>query len=212
MKRIKRNLADGRYNALNLDKYDLNQLQQEYDRMRNIAVRNIERIENSDDFSNSEQVRKKYLFEKSGAEYDNKTNLILKLSEVDDFLTSDKSTLTGLRNIRKKAVQTLQLRGYKGVTNKNYNDFIKYIQSTDSIATSILKYRYDSRTGTYSGQDKGKRLKLFDIAQKKNISINAITRDFSYFIKHIDEIDKLPNRTKGRVLGTKSIKRMLKEM
>lgn len=51
-----------------------------------------------------------------------------KIAQLTSFLASDQSTVSGIKKIRKKAIETLQEHGYN-ITEENYEDFITFMNS-----------------------------------------------------------------------------------
>ena len=209
MREINRQLGDhDDYNPVSLFRnYSEEELTEEYNRMRRNLNRNINRIEKSGEFEDAQVISAREDF--APASRYSKQELAMKLSELENVLSANTSTLTGLREQRAKVIDTLKDRGYDSVNKANFRDFVKFMESTRTLALSLLRYRY-TRAGVPTGEDRNVRLELFSAAQSKGISINSITKDFKFYLNHLDEIKKLPDRPKGRKLGIKSIKKMLK--
>ena len=54
------------------------------------------------------------------------SDINFKIAQVASFLASDRSTVSGIKKIRKKSISTLQDHGYD-VTEENYDDFIDFM-------------------------------------------------------------------------------------
>ena len=210
MREFKHNLGDPEtYSPTSLvSNYSPEAVQHEYARMRKNLMRNIDRIKASGEFPEADVLRSIKQFEPATAYKGDPMKMAMKLSQLEKVISSNTSTLSGLKEQRKDVIETLQDRGYKGINKSNYGDFVKYMESTRSIALTILRYRYD-KFGRPEGEDRNKRLELFNAAQQKSISMNAIIKDFDYFVNHIDEIKQLPDRRTKRKLGTRAIKHIL---
>lgn len=182
------------------------ELREEYRRMRRTLQDRARRIERSGEFPDSYTQRSLQRFEAPSKL--SKAQLAMSLSDLESMLSRETSTLTGLREERSKIVETFQDRGFSNITKQNINDFTRFMDATRGIALSVLRYQYVR--GRAAGADRNKRLELFNTAAAKGISTNALIRDFRFYITHIDEIKELPDREKGRKLGTKSIRRMLR--
>ena len=207
---IERRLGDGsrsEYTPYNLmEHYTDDQLRDEYRRLRRTLMDRVRRIVRSGEFPDSYTERSLERFVSPGRL--TKSQLAMRLSELESMLDRKTSTLAGLREEQNELISTLHDRGFTNITKENIRDFTKFMNSTLSIATSILRYKYVK--GRPTGEDRNKRLELFNTAMAKGISVNALIRDFRFFIAHIDEIKELPDRKTGRKLGTKSIRKMLK--
>ena len=211
MREIRRDLGNhDDYNPLNLSRnYDISQLRAEYSRMRDNLRRNVGRIEKSGEFP-TVQVLKEYSNFGPAGKYD-QLQLAMKLSELESVLSANTSTLTGLKEQRKEVISTLQDRGFTNINKSNFTDYIKFMDSTRVLALSIMRYSYN-RYGQAVGADRNKRLELFNLGQAKRITTNSLIKDFRFYMSHLDEIEKLPDRKKGRKLGIKAIKNRLKQM
>lgn len=210
MRRIKRNLGEHEdYNALYLAKhFDRATLAAEYTRMREALRKNVARIKASGEFPDAQIIKTYQELEPARALSD--FDLVRSLSYLEAAMSANTASLAGLREQQRETIETLQDRGYSEITKANYKDFIRFMESTRSIALSIMRYRYNDR-GLAEGEDRNKRLEMFNLAQRKNISTNALIRDFRFYQKHMDEIDQLPDVSRGRKLGTKKIRQLLKE-
>lgn len=210
MRRIKRNLGEHEdYSPLKLARdHDRPELVKEYNRMREALRKNVQRIRKSGEFPDASIIKTYQDSLPASALNDNQ--LALSLSRIEMAMSADLASLTGLRRQQEQTIDTLQERGYTGITKANFKDFTRFMESTRTIALATMRYKY-TRRGIAAGEDRNRRLELFNMAQQKNISTNALIRDFRFYVKHQDEIDKLPDREGGRKLGTKKIRELLKE-
>lgn len=96
-----------------------------YTEQRDMAQKRLKRLRNSE-FSNTEFVQNYDDFPKL-SDIHTSRDLIFQMSELNRFLGSPRSSITGQNEIRKRTVETLQQRGYD-VDNSNYNDFQFLIQ------------------------------------------------------------------------------------
>ena len=232
MLKIKRELTDDReYTVSNLKDIDERALQYEYDRLRQEALENIRELKNDSYFNDVQAVRREDNFTSKASTY-TKPQLIMKILEADKFLTNEHNNLRSLQANEEKAIETLNLRGFKAISHENYKEFISFLEATDKVALSVLRYYVDNITGVRKGKDKDTRLRLFSKAVKNNVSnedliksFNALSRrnisiidfekNFNYYIKHMDEITTLPtysdDQHRGRVIGIKKLKRLFPE-
>ena len=67
----------------------------------------------------------------------NESEINFKIAQLSSFLSSDQSTVSGIKKIRKKAIETLQKHGYN-ITEENYDEFIDFMNkfSDDFVYTS----------------------------------------------------------------------------
>lgn len=207
---IERHLGSGsrsEYTPYNLSRnYTEDQLRSEYRRLRRSLQSRVRYIEKSGEFPDSSAAKTLSRFS-APSTYD-KTQLSLKLSELENILNKDTTTLTGLRAAEREVIETLQDRGFSNIDRSNIRNFTRFMESTRSLAYSIMQYKV-SKAGIASGPDKKTRLEIFNTAQRKGITTNALIRDFRYFYTHKDELSQLPDRPTGRRIGIKTVKRLL---
>lgn len=209
MRNIKRNFGEHEdYSPIALARYHTEEeLQAEYKRMRENLRKNIGRIRKSGEFEDA-QILKTYSEFETPRNY-TKEQLARKLSRLEGLLSANTATLTGLREQRREVIETLQDRGYKAINKENFADFTRFMDSTRALALSVLRYKYSS-FGTAQGEDRNKRLELFNAAQRKGITTNALISDFTFFVKHVDEIKQLPDRPHGRKMGARTVRKLIK--
>ena len=187
--------------------YSEDQVREEYRRIREMLRRNVRTIEKSGEFPDAQIVRA-YQSQFPTASSLSGKQVALKLSQLETVMTASTSTLTGLRKSRNDTIETFQDRGYTEINASNFSDFTRFMEATRSLAISILRYSY-TKAGLATGEDRNKRLEMFQVAKQKGISINSLIRDFRFYSGHLDELKQLPDRPKGRALGIKSIRKML---
>ena len=204
------------YTPINLaENNTLDELKREYTRMRKQLISGVRRIEKSGEFGDTQIVKTPQQFPgvstytKGNTEDRAKLEVAMKLSQLEMILSAKTSTLTGLRKERADIIDTLHGRGYKNINKENFADFTKFMESTRAITLAIMQYRYD-RSGRAVGADRNKRLELFNLAQQKGITEKSLMTDFRYYVKHMDELQSLPDYTGGRKSGIKKIRATLK--
>lgn len=211
MREIKRRLGSHEdYNPVTLAKrFSEDAVRREYTRMREALRKNVSRIRKSGEFADA-QIIKTYEDSLPASQMSH-YEVVNALSHLEQAMSANVASLAGLREQRRMTIETLRDRGYEGINASNYKEFIRYMEATRSIALSVMRYKYNRR-GIAVGDDRNRRLELFDMAQRKGISTNALINDFRFYNKHADEIDQLPDRSSGRKLGTKKVRRLIKEM
>ena len=212
MRNIKLKLGSGTldsYNPVSLGKnYTTDELKAEYTRLRENMRKTVDRIAKSGEFPDAAIVDA-YKWFAPASQYDHK-GLAMQLSRISGVMSANTATITGLREQRNRVLDTLQSRGYTGITKKNFGAFTNFMESTRALALSILAYRY-TRRGKAAGADRNKRLELFETAQRIGITEKSLIKDFKFYVQHLDQLKQLPDHSGGRLLGIKSIRARLKE-
>jgi len=212
MATLKRNLGEHEdYNPISLMRFhSREEMLSEYNRMKDVFRKRVDTIKRSGEFDGA-QIVSNYDEFKGRAPADDR-QLAMKLGRLEGLLTRNVSTLTGLRQQRDEAIDTFQSRGMEGLDKKNWRDFTNFMKSTEAIAFSVLRYRYNTSTQQYEGPDAGKRLEMFELAQQKGITTRTLETDFTFFVHHMDEIERLPDRPAGRRMGARTLRRMIREL
>ena len=116
------------------------QIRQEYSRLRSIARKRLERFEGTE--WTTTQI---YKYNKQGykplKEIKSIRELRYELRDVARFIDSTRSSVSGLKQERTQAVETLNDRGYDFVTKKNHGEFIEFMEF---VRQSNLGRLYDS--------------------------------------------------------------------
>ena len=212
MRDFKRNLGNhDHYNPYSLAKtHTEDELRQEYTRLRDNLRRNVSRTKADPDFQDAQIVKTYQRFAKP-SELTDTRSLAMALSDLEGVMSSQLSTLSGLKAQRESVLDTLQTRGYTEITKKNFSQFTAFMESTKALAFSILRYKIDKK-GRRVGEDRNKRLELFTLAQQKGLTNQAIISDFKFFVQHIDELKQLPDRPDGRKMGARTARKALKNI
>ena len=186
--------------------YPEDAVRKEYARMRDNLRKNISRIEKSGEFPSADVLNTMSQFP-AQSKLDRK-EVSFKLAQLETVLSSNSSSLSGLKHQRRAAVETLQDRGYHFINKKNYSEFVRFMNSTEALAFSLLRYEITS-TGQRVGEDRNKRLEMFNTIQRKGISVDSLIKDFRFYSDHLQEIKELPDRKTGRKLGSRAVKNRL---
>lgn len=121
------------------------------------------------------------------------SDINFKIAQVASFLASDRSTVSGIKKIRKKSISTLREHGYK-VTEENYDDFIDFMNSfgEDFVPSTQIANFFSKASG------QGYNAKQINQAFKK------WTDDKSKFKKEVIEMMKT-----GKSLTEEDVERIM---
>ena len=129
--------------AVSSGEMSIKDLRKAYTQMRDIAVKRLKRLETE---RNVKQFGRSNLYINNG-EYFRKTKnlvgeseLLREIADVSKFLKSKKSTVSGLKEIRKNTLETLQEAGFD-VDKSDYLNIIKFMKW---FKASEFSKRYDS--------------------------------------------------------------------
>lgn len=132
------------------------------------------------------------------SEINNERELMFKLYEVNKFVRARSSTVTGLKQIRRDAIETLHDKGFTWVNAHNYKQFTDYMEY---MRTKYKSKQYDSK----------RALALYDMIQTESAGINVedVKRDYRFWSKHVDELKSLPKNVSAEIKSSKDFKKVL---
>lgn len=172
----------GAKDAVSSNKITEKELRTEYSRLRSIARKRLERFEGTE--WTTTQI---YKYNKQGfkplKDIKSDSELRYLLADVARFITSDRSSVSGLEKERKRAIQTFQEHGYDFVTKKNFRQFTDFMEY---VRTANLNRIYDS-----------KRVAEFYEANERKKFTNEELRDaFKQWTKKQNKKNKIQNKNK----------------
>lgn len=109
----------------------MKEFRKEYSRLRDAERKQIERLQASPDFKTMQSAQQKLapklenFYTKNGRF--KKSEFANEFAKMQRFLSSERRTLTGQGEIRKKTINKLQSRGYD-VTTENYAEFVELME------------------------------------------------------------------------------------
>lgn len=158
------------------------QVREEYTRLRAIANKRIKRLGESEWRDTEVYERHRFGFKKL-SQLKNERDLAHELSEVARFIDSKRSSASGLRQIRKQAVETLQERGYKDINTSNYNEFVEFMEH--ARVSNLNKLYGSERVAEY-----------FESKERGEIDEDGLMEAFQKFNKGRAKLDKIQNQTR----------------
>lgn len=140
------------------------EMRKEYSRLRSIANKRLERFKNTEWEDTNVYRYNKDRYVKL-ADVDNDVQLRFLLSDVSRFLSSKTGSITGLKEQRKAAINSLYESGYTFVNEKNFNKFTEFMEYSRIYFQNRL---YDSE----------RVANLFEQLQNVNITGDEMLKTF----------------------------------
>lgn len=216
MSDIKLNLGTGSldfYNPISLKSVPEDELRKEYARLRKTARERIGRIERSWDFGDSQIVRNNKRLLDTPASKVRSQDLRSGLSELASLLSSNLSTLSGLRRHRDITLEHFREAGYEGITKENWNQFTAFMKMTQVFRLAYIPYPKRSASSEARENARSIRPQLFALSQKANISVAAIAKNFEWFINNLDKIQSAVDdgalKAKSRAYSANDVRKAL---
>lgn len=172
------------YTPAGLASVPLSVQKKEYSRLRAIVSKRLNRIGETE-FANTEFYRQntgKYGFRP--LKELNETQLRYELSALVRAAENPEGTLTGMKEKRKKDIVNFHDTGLTFVNEKNYLQFIEFLQEARARGYDKI---YDSGDEIAT---------LFDVSQKAKINTEEIFKNFENYIENVDELKTLAKDAK----------------
>lgn len=158
------------------------ELRREYSRLRSIARKRLERFEGTE--WTTSQI---YRYNKEGFKplKDIKSERELRhlFSDVARFVTAERGSVSGLEKERRKAVKTLNERGYKFVNKKNFRKFAEFMEY---VRTANLNRIFDSK----------RVADFYESTERENRSEEEMRTAFKSWSKNQRKQNKIQNKSK----------------
>ena len=101
----------------------------EYSKLRSIARKRLERMSQSE-FKDTQTYRyfKDRIPTVKEMENWSKSSIVMKLNEIRSFVGSRRSSIRGMKAIRKESLETLHTNGYDFVNKSNWSDWVAFME------------------------------------------------------------------------------------
>ena len=168
----------------------------EYNRLRNIANKRLWNLQKSayKEFDVVTENVGKFI----GPTKLTESELYRNLQDVARFVSSSATSVTGIKSMLRKEVQTLQKHGYSYVNMSNileFREFWKEIRAHNDIG------------GVYDPSITD----LFNLAQKKNVDPASVGKAFEYWSQHSKEIEQAPAYNRKSATSAKNFQKLMKQ-
>lgn len=155
------------------------EIRKEYSRLRDVAQKRLHRFESAG--ATAYQAYKTY---KDAfpvlAKLETDDDVIFALSEVSQFLRSKQNSLSGIKEIRNKALATMREQGIDFVDEANFAQFARFMQSW--------------KEGKWGTTIKGSEdvVALFRFAEERRLDVMRLRSSFTEFVQNIEELENMP--------------------
>lgn len=146
------------------------EVRKEYTRLRDIAQKRLKRLEKAG-YSELDVYKKNIKHYPKLSDIKSKNELSSRLADLARFISSERSTVSGLKTIKEKSLKTLHEHGYDFVTPENYEQFARFMQ----------EYRYQKLDMIY---DSGEAADTFGVLEKHHVRLDQIKHEFEAWIEN----------------------------
>lgn len=110
--------------------------------------------------------------------------ILRRLSRVARFLSSERSSISGVRKWERENIETLHEHGYDFVNRSNFREFADFMEAARN---DLTERQYDSE----------RVAELFGELQRKRVDTDTIRDDFAYWLDHEKELSEIKRQPKG---------------
>lgn len=153
-----------------LQNYSERELRREYSRLRDVAQKRLGRLKQSE-FAGSPTVKYNEGRFVKLSEVQNKQDLTHLLSDITRFLTASKGSVSGMKETRRKSIESLHDSGLTFVNENNFSEF-----------TDFMEWLKDFYPHGYPS----KALQVFEEAQEKRIDLETVKTNFDTYMENLD--------------------------
>lgn len=151
------------------------EIRDEYRRLRDIANKRIERLGKAG-YEQTQTYLRNVGSYKSPSNY-TMAELQYKLYQISKFVAAKSSTVSGMRQIEKEAIETLQEKGLVRINNlQEFGDFMSWAR------TKYKSSEFDSERAA----------EVFNEAKRRSISIEEIKKDYELYRDNYHKFTELP--------------------
>ena len=151
------------------------EIRAEYSRLRNIAIKRIDRLARAG-YTDTQAYLRNVGAYKSPSNY-TMAELQYKLYQISKFVSAKSSTVGGMREIEKQMIEKLHEKDLAGITNlREFGDFMEWART---------KYRN-------SEFDSERAAEVFNEAKRRRIEIEEIKKDYELYRDNYKKFTELP--------------------
>ena len=170
----------------------------EYSRLRAIANKRLERFRGTKYETAQSFIRNDGKFVPL-KEISTERDLIYKLYELKKFVTAKSSSVSGMKEIEKKAIETAHDRGLTWLNSGNIQDFGQFMDECRAKGYARI---YGSE----------RCAELFGTAAKKGLSPAEIQADFAFWMENRNQLENAPKFRNKDMRTSANYKERLKKI
>ena len=174
------------------------EMRAEYSRLRAIANKRLERFRGTKYETAQSFIRNDGKFVPL-KEISTERDLIYKLYELKKFVTAKSSSVSGMKEIEKKAIETAHDRGLTWLNSGNIQDFGQFMDECRAKGYARI---YGSE----------RCAELFGTAAKKGLSPAEIQADFAFWMENRNQLENAPKFRNKDMRTSANYKERLKKI
>ena len=156
------------------------ELRKVYTYFRDIARKRIKRLEDYGYTKGAQYQRMKAIGLPILKEIENRNQLAMYLQQTAFFVSTESSTISGIKRIRKQKLDQFAEMGFEGITESNYDDFMDFFETVKAKNVRGSDFTEASKVWNLGRKAKAKPKQIIDDYNKYTELINkaesAITK------------------------------------
>ena len=151
------------------------ELRKVYTYFRDIARKRIKRLEEYGYTKGAQYQRMKAIGLPILKEIENRNQLAMYLQQVSFFVSTESSTISGIKRIRKQKLDQFKEMGFTGINESNYDDFIDFFET--------------AKAKNVRGSDFEEASKVWNLGRKTKANPKQIIDDYNKYTELISKAE-----------------------
>ena len=161
-------------------RYTEKELAKVYSYFRNVAKKRINRLEQYGYTKTAQYQRMKAIGLPILKEIENRNQLAMYLQQTAFFVSTESSTISGIKRIRKQKLEQFEEMGFTGINESNYDDFVDFFETAKAKNVRSSDFQEASKVWNLGRKTKATPKQILDDYNKYTELINkaesAITK------------------------------------
>ena len=174
------------------------EMRKHYSYLRSVANKRLSKFKGTEFEDSMSYTKNKNKFVPL-SKIENERDLRYKLYELNKFIRAESSSVTGLKRIRNRAIETAHEHGMTWLNKSNIKQFGEYMD--------FLRSKYGAKQF-----DSERAQELFGQSIKRKIDPMGIAEDFQFFRNHVDELAEMPKIKSDVKMTAEDYKKALKQI
>lgn len=151
------------------------ELRKVYTYFRDIARKRIQRLEQYGYTKTAQYQRMKAIGLPILKEIENRNQLAMYLQQTAFFVSTESSTISGIKRIRKQKLEQFAEMGFTGITESNYDDFVDFFET--------------AKAKNVRGSDFSEATKVWNLGRKTKANPKQIMDDYNKYTELINKAE-----------------------
>ena len=156
-------------------RYTEKELAKVYSYFRSVAKKRINRLEQYGYTKTAQYQRMKAIGLPILKEIENRNQLAMYLQQTAFFISTESSTISGIKRIRAQKLEQFQEMGFEGITESNYDDFVDFFET--------------AKAKNVRGSDFEEAAKVWNLGRKTKATAKQITEDYNKYTELINKAE-----------------------